>query len=228
MRFADAHLIEARRHLPGLDEVEVAAVAAGDDLEAAAEGGLDLVERVGEVLLVARRRQHPAEAIQRGGETGKLEPGQALEGARRADRVGAHDALAAVAGLDHEQGAVDEALPLGGGGQRPCGLDLGDEAALGQGDDLVDLAQGGESEQHDRGLDAAGAQPADVVEARLGQHGAAAGQHGAPHLGLAADALGDPDDGDAVGRAERHDGSRVTADLLAVADDPHASDSFSF
>ena len=102
------------------------------------------------------------------------------------------------------------------------GLDLAHEAEVAEADHVGDLAQGRKAKEKDRRLDARVAHPGDVGEARVGEHRAAAGEHGTRHLGLAADALRDAGDLYAVARAELHDRGRVGADLLAVDLDPHA------
>ncbi len=194
---------------------------ARDEAEADAQLALDLIDDGGEGFLVLRGRKDAAQAVQRGADAGEFNARQREEGATGGDRILGQHALAAVAALDHEDELVRLARGGGGGREGAGGLDLAHEAQVAEAHDAGCLAQGREAQEEDRRGDTRVTHPGDVCEARVGEHGAAAGQHGAGDLGLAADALRHPGDLDAVSRAELGHRRRVGADALAVDLDPH-------
>jgi hypothetical protein len=137
----------------------------------------------------------------------------------RRDEVVRPDAFPEVAKIDHQHDVVDAAHALGDARYFADGGELGLQADVDSAHHLLDARHRRTAQQHDRGGDAAVAQPADVFEARFGDAGDAAAQHGTRHLRHAASALGDAEDLDAGQGAAVDDGARIALDAAKVDGD---------
>ena len=96
---------------------------------------------------------------------------------------------------------------------------LGLQADVDRAHDLLDARDRRAAQQHDRRGNAAVAQPADVLEAQLGDPDDAAAQHGARHLRHAAGPLGDAEHLDAGSRAAFDDRSGIALDAAEIDGD---------
>ena len=131
-----------------------------------------------------------------------------------------------IAEIDHQHDVVDAAHALGDARYLADGGELGLQADVDGAHHLLDARHRRAAQQHDRRIDAAVAQPADVFEARFGDAGNAAAQHGARHLRHAASALGDAEDLDAGQGAAVDDGARIALDAAKVDGDLRSGHDF--
>ena len=137
----------------------------------------------------------------------------------RRQKIVRPDAFAQIAEIDHQHDVVHAAQAFGDARQFADDGELGLQADVDRAHHLLDARDRRAAQQHDRRGNAAVAQPADVLETRLGDPADAAAQHGARHLRHAAGPLGDAEHLDAGRRAADDDRSGVALDTAEIDGD---------